>query len=59
MMKPWAGGERQLLCFGWGAGAGWGRERENLLGEEVLGNGFQEAARVVLFAHKFYFNQVV
>lgn len=36
-----------------------GRERENLLGEEVLGNGFQEAARVVLFAHKFYFNQVV
>lgn len=57
-MKPWAGAERQLLCFGWGAGAE-GRERENLLGEELLGSGFQEAARVVLFAHKFYFNQVV
>lgn len=28
----------------------------SLLGEEVLGSCFQEAARLVLFAPKFYFN---
>lgn len=41
----------------WGRGGG--TERDSFLGVEVLGSGFQEAARLVLFAPEFYFNQVV
>lgn len=33
--------------------------KSSLFGKEVLASYFQEAAILVLFAHKFYFNEVV
>lgn len=52
-MGRWMDGSCLLL-------AGVGKEGEIFLfGKEVLASYFQEAAILVLFAHKFYFNKVV